>query len=369
MSDYISNGESGASVREKLNISHAGVTLHKPERGAPCLIKTGAQTISIAAETKVAAPAVAVSYTSDTAVSMPALTTGEDYSVWVHPDGSASAVADPYSAPATAPVTGAVKIGGFHHGAVPPGTTVAGGSFATTGDGMIWTQSDVDLIAGINAHSIWDQKFRPTCDPRGMALVARAFWADLYLTGATHDADGTSRHGSSVASGTVLPRIPAAFGGNGAATYATLNWWQAVEIAGAHGKRLFTEAEFVRAAYGVTEARSLGGAAETVPATLRQPGYTSKWGLEQASGHQYIWGLDAHYRANGTSEGWAWRASTGGRGSLLLYNNVALTRVLLGGARGDGSTSGSRASNWSLSPWYSYWTTGLRALGDHLELD
>jgi hypothetical protein len=344
-------------------------SLIKPQRGAPCLIKTGAQAVSIAAGTAVAVAGGVVRFALETPVSMPALTTGEDYSVWVHPDGSASAVADPYSAPATAPVTGAVKIGGFHYGAVPPGTTVAGGSFATTGDGMIWTQSDVDLIAGINAHSIWDQKFRPTCDPRGMALVARAFWADLYLTGATHDADGTSRHGSSVASGTVLPRIPAAFGGNGAATYTEFTWWQAVEIAGAHGKRLFTEAEFVRAAYGVTEAQSLGGAAETVPATLRQPGYTSKWGLEQASGHQYIWGLNANYRADGTSEGWAWRARTGGRGSLFLYNSTALTRVLLGGSRNRGSASGSRSSDWSNYPWSWGWLIGLRALGDHLELD
>lgn len=343
--------------------------LIKPQRGAPCLVKTAAGALSIAAGTAVSAHGSVHRFLVDTPVSMPALTTGTDYSVWVHPDGTASAVADPYSAPATAPVTGAVKIGGFHYGAVAPGTTVAGGSFATAGNGMIWTQSDVDLIAGINAHSIWDLKFRPTCDPRGMTCVAGAFWADIYFTGPLHDENGTSQYNSAVASGTVLPRIPAAFGGNGSATYAVLDWWRAVEIAGAHRKRLFTEAEFVRAAFGVTEAQSLGGAAETIPATLRQPGYTSKWGLEQASGHQYIWGLDAHYRADGTAEGWAWRASTGGRGSLYLYNSIALTRVLLGGARDIGSTSGSRASIWSSYPWGSNWNLGVRALGDHLELD
>lgn len=342
--------------------------LAKPDRDSPCLIKTGAQAISIKAGTAVLAAAGVARFAVDTPVTLPTLTPGEDYSVWVRPDGLAVAVADPYHTPAAAPAPGAVKLGGFHYGLVAPGETVAGGGFATTGNGMIWTQADVDALAGINRYSIWDLKFRPSCDPRGMALVAGRFWADLYFCGTNHATNGTSRYNTDVASGTVLPKIPAEFGGDGTAAYANLTWWVAVEIATAHKKRLPLESEFVAAAFGVTENQSLGGSAVTIPATARQPGYTSKWGLEQATGHHYAWGADASYRHDGTAA-WAWRNVTGGRGNLYLYTDVANVRVRLGGNRISGSLSGSRASNWDSCPWNSSWAIGLRALGDHLILD
>ena len=107
------------------------------------------------------------------------------------------------------------------------------------------------------------------------------------------DANGTSSYNTPVASGTVLPKVPAAFGGDGALTYANFNWWAATELAGAAGKGLFSEAEFAQAAFGVTEAIALGGAASTIPATAREPRYTSRWGLEQATGHQWVWGSDS----------------------------------------------------------------------------
>ena len=57
---------------------------------------------------------------------------------------------------------------------------------------MIWTQADVDRIKGINEFSIWDVKFRPSCeDPRGMALVSGQFWADIYFTNTNHEVNGT----------------------------------------------------------------------------------------------------------------------------------------------------------------------------------
>ena len=358
-----------ATLAEQFAESIALVSaIAKADKSAPCLVKTGASTISIRAGTTACLASGVVSFVVDTPVTMPTLTAGEDYSVWVLPNGTAQAVADPFSAPASAPAAGALKIGGFHYGLVAPGTTVAGGNFATTGAGMIWTQADVDKIAGINAWSIWDLRWRPAAsNPRGMALVGGQTWVDIYFCGTNHITNGTSRNNTDIASGTVLPRKPLAFGGNGTSTYSTLNWWEATEIARAHEKRLLWQQEFIDAAFGVTEAQSIGGASATYPNTGRSAGYTSRYGIEQASGHHWTWGQDPSYRHDGTA-GWAWQAVTGGRGSMHLYTPVANVRALFGGSRGDAAFSGSRCSSWIFFPWFSFWGIGVRAACDHLNL-
>jgi len=336
-------------------------TFIKAYKARPCLLKTSADTLAIKAGAIVEVSGQLVQFTSDTAILMPSLTAGEDYSVWVHPDGTASAVADPFTAPASAPVAGARKIGGFHYGLVTPGTTVADGGFTTTGVGMIWTQNDVDSIAGINAFSLWDLTYRPTCDPRGMACVKDdlgrgAFWFDLYFCSQDHIANGTSRYNTNVASGTVPPRIPLMFGGDGSSNYDTLTWYEASEIAFSHGKRLLSYQEFAAAAFGVTENQSLGGASSTIPATARQAGYTSRWGGEQMTGHQCTWGNTAH----GTG-GSAW-VDGAGRGKTYGTPYVCY----LGGARDFASGSGSRSTGWNRAAWSSAWFIGLRAACDHL---
>ena len=293
---------------------------------------------------------------------MPTLTAGEDYSVWVLPDGTAQAVADPFFAPASAPAPGSVKIGGFHYGLVAPGTTVAGGSFATTGSGMIWTQTDVDRIAGINAHSIWDLGFRPTSDPRGMTCVTDAvgrgaYWVDIYFCSTNHIANGTSRYNTDVASGTVPPRIPLMFGGNGSNNYASLSWYDACEIALSHSKRLMSYEEFSTAAYGVTEGQSLGGASATIPATARQPGYTSRFGIEQATGNHWPWGVGV-----ATAYGSTWVAGSG-RGNTFWTPCV----TTFGGSRGEGANSGSRCLANSTTPWVTSWSIGMRWAADHYQ--
>ncbi|GAB3190781.1 phage major tropism determinant [Hydrogenophaga aquatica] len=337
--------------------------LSKADKTTPALVKTGANTLAIKAGTTVYLSGGVVSFASQTAVSMPALSAGEDYCVWVLPNGTAQATADPFTAPASAPVSGALKIGGFHYGLVASGTTVAGGSFATTGAGMIWTQSDVDAIAGINSWTLWDLTYRPICDPRGMACVkdnlGRAqFWFDLYFCSQTHITNGTSRFNTNVASGTVLPRIPVMFGGSGSNNYSTMTWYESAEIAFSHQKRLMNYQEFAAAAFGVTENQSLGGASSTIPATARQAGYTSKWGGEQMTGHHWTWGDTAH----GVS-GAAW-VSGANRGQTYGTPFAAL----FGGDRNNAASSGSRCSGWSDSAWVSLWSIGLRAACDHLNL-
>jgi len=109
--------------------------------------------------------------------------------------------------------------------------------------------------------------------------------------------------------------------------------------------------------FGVTEAQSLGGASATIPLTAMQPGYTSRLGIEQATGHQWIFA-----RGNSAAGGSAWIAGPH-RGDA--FGNP--WTVLLGGARGHAAISGSRASYSSFVAWDSLWSIALRAAGDHLK--
>lgn len=340
----------------------------KADTDSVAFTKTGAGTISLKAGTYVDVSGTLLTFAAATAVTMPALSAGTDYAVYACTDGTLRADAS-FTAPTGYTAANSRLIGGFHYGLIAPGTTVAGGSFATAGTGMIWTQADVDAIAGINAFSLWDLKWRCKGEQKGMALDPYAgVWAAIYFCPSDHIANGISKYNTDVASGTVLPRIPVAYGGNGSANYTALTWWAANEIANSHGHRLPTEREFSSAAFGVTENQSLGGAASTIPATARQPGYTSRIGLEQVTGHVQTFGTDSSTRWDGASTPWNWRDVNGGRGQVYLYGDANLVRVLLGGNRGHAAMSGSRTSGWIDSPWLSGWSVGLRAFGDHLKI-
>ncbi len=341
----------------------------KRESGSPAFTKTSASTISIKAGTKIMVAGVAVNIAADTAIVMPALTAGTDYAIYACTDGTVRADAS-FTAPAGYTTETSRLIGGFHYGLVAPGTTVAGGSFATTGNGMIWTQADVDLIAGINAWSIWDLRWR-TASSDSLLRAQKGFvfvngeWVAAYICSTDHIVNGLSKAGTNIASGTVLPKKPLVFGGNGIATYTNMDWWTANEIVRAYGAKLMRESLFVDAAFGVTENQSIDATAATYPTTQRNAGYTSKYGLEQASGHHWTWGEDSSFRPDGTV-GWAYNDVTGGRGQIYLQNTLGLIRVLLGGGRMLGVFSGSRCSAWGDSPWHSAWNFGVRAACDHL---
>ena len=110
------------------------------------------------------------------------------------------------------------------------------------------------------------------------------------------------------------------------------------------------------AAFGVTEGQSLGGASTTIPATARQAGYTSRIGMEQATGHHWIVG--APFGSVGAS------VLLGvGRGSLFGTTGLPL----FGGSRFDEALSGSRCSLWELMAGDSVGSVGLRAAADHYQ--
>lgn len=332
--------------------------LDKTNAQAVCFTKTAAGTISVLAGTSAKVAGLRISFAAQTAVVMPTLNSGTDYAIYICSDGTIRADAN-FSAPSGYTTNNSLQVGGFHYGLVGPTETVAGGSFATTGNGMIWTQADVDKIRGINQWSLWDLKFRPVCDPRGMVLVDGMTWVDIYFCNTDPAANGTSKYNTNIASGTVPPKIPAAFGGNGTATYASPTWWDFNEVAHAYGKRMLWNHEFVTAAYGVTENQSIGGAASTYPTTLRNAGYTSKYGIEEATGHHWTWGADAIGGGAGAY------IANGGRGQS--YANT-LVQVILGGVRDGAANSGSRCSLWNLGPGLVRWDIGLRAACDHMQL-
>ena len=354
--------------QEEVNSLLGGVAITKADAHTPCIIKTGSGAVSIKAGTAVAAGAAAILFDVATAVTMPGtLNAGENYGVWVKPDGTAVCIealtdAGPYNW-GLPPVVGATLIGGFHYSLTAPGTTPATGSFSTAGfttqgGNYPWTQAQIDKLAGVNEYSIWDQLFRPKkLGLKGFVFDAEtSLWVGIYFCGTDHISDGPSRAGSNVASGTVLPKIPLAYGGDGTLAYGRSSWYEASEIAQSHGCRLLEYNEFASAAFGVTEAQSLGGPASTIPLTLRQPGYTSRIGLEQASGHAYCWGATAHAQGGG-----GWSAGPN-RGNGYGGPHAGL----FGGLRTDAGNSGSRSVFWRYSAWHSLWNTSLRVACDPL---
>lgn len=323
----------------------------KADKSAVAFTRTGNATASIKAGTIVEVNGKLVQFTADTAITMPALTAGTDYAIYVCDDGTVRADSN-FSAPTGYTSTTARKVGGFHYA---PGSNAA-------------AQAGGNTTAQINEYSLWDIKFRPAAlDPRGMTLVAGAFWADIYLLGVNHLTDGTSKYNVTIADGSAPPKKSTKFGGDGSAAYSDGAWYNFAEVMAHHGKRLPNYNEFQALAFGTTEATSSGGT--DVPTTgVNGTGatsawniFTSKWGVVQASGCLWTWGNEFG-GVNGASE---YTANTGGRGSVYAQPAAAL----FGGSWSDTSSSGSRAAFWALGPSSSYAYLGARGVCDHLILE
>ena len=321
--------------------------LSKSNPFAPALALIGG-TLNLLAGTRVAVGTTLLHVTVNTPVQMPALTAGTDYAVYACSDGKIVADAN-FSAPTGYTTANSIKIGGFHY--APGGNAAA--------------QAGGDTNPAINPYSIWDLKWRPSClDPRGMTLVSGGFWADIYHLNTTPDILGTSKYGAAIATGAALPKVAAAFGGDGVASYPDMSWWTASELLAAFGKRLPTQQEFAALAYGVTEASSVGP--QTLTSGLDAP-RTSRWGVMQATGNIWVWGQDAVMNPNSADAG-EWNNDTDGRGQSYIYGAGNLHRSLFGADWAGGVGAGSRASNWGSAPSVSLSNIGARGLCDHLVL-
>lgn len=314
----------------------------------PCIARTGNFTAKLLAGTAIEVAGQLVRFDQDKAIGMPgAPVAGTDYAVWVSQAGDVVASSNFSAAPGGGNWR---RVGGFHYAPGGNAPAAAGG----------------DDTPQINPYSIWDVAWRPACrDPRGMTLVAGGFWSDIYLCGVDHHVNGTSVHGVTIADHGNPPKVPAMFGGNGTTTYGNGNWWSFAELLASHGKRLPTYGEFAALAYGTTEGMANG--VDPVTTQLIKK-FTSKWGVMQASGCMLVWGDEFSYRSDGGTDGWAFRASTLGRGSLYLYNATGLVAAVFGGNWIVGALAGSRCSYWSFVPWGTDTSIGARGVCDHLDL-
>lgn len=340
------------------------VPLIKPIRGEALFTKASVSTLTIPVGTKVLINTTLITVSGNAytlslnSVGVGALDTGikaagTDYYVYALEAGGFI-----ISANATNPTgyttANSKLIGGFHYGVIPE-------AFAAINN---ITSADATKIAGINAYSFWDLKYRPSCgDARGMFKANTGKWYDIYLLNVDHHTYGTSAAGKTIAGGTVLngrnfPKIPLFYGGNGTTTYGTLTWFEAAEIGKAYGKDLISYEEFAAIAYGVLEASSASTADTGI--TQHLANYTSKFGVCMATGCQYIWGKDLIGPL-----GAAWNTNTEGRGSIY---NASLIAALFGGYRDLTVESGSRCSICSNYVWNTSWIIGCRYACDHLEL-
>jgi len=138
----------------------------KADPDSVAFTKTGNDTAEIKAGTTVAfSDGSQVNFDTATAITMPTLSAGTDYAIWVAPDGTI----ETDTSFTTAPTAGGRRIGGFHY--APGGNA----SFSlNAGDGGTTPQ--------INEFSFYDLKWRPSvADPRITGSVHHALRTFSFL--------------------------------------------------------------------------------------------------------------------------------------------------------------------------------------------
>lgn len=228
------------------------------------------------------------------------------------------------------------KIGGFHTLCINVGT-ISGHTL--TGY----------LANEILPRSVWDLKHRPRSNPEGMVWSSEIQkWIDIYLT------SGTGASTASVYNATISD---------------TRTWMDVVDDGTAVGKRLLEDDEFQAIAAGSNEQTNIAGSVD--PATTGGKSDTagrrmiSNLGCEDCAGSMWQWLRAQSTRWDGTG-GWAWRANTGGKGSLYLGGDLNDVKLLAGGSWGSGSTCGSRSRNATHFRWYVDTFIGGRFLAEPL---
>ncbi|MDA3909628.1 MAG: hypothetical protein PF437_11135, partial [Sulfurimonas sp.] len=185
---------------------------------------------------------------------------------------------------------------------------------------------------GINHYSIWDKKHKPICNPEGMVFIPKLkVWIDIYLCNSEWVNNGTSKAGLNILAGSnnrgrVNPK------GNDNFLYSDFQTLLKTE-----NKRLITWDEFIISMKGVKEFSNANDLDNGITKHIRD--FTSKYGIEQATGVQWVWAADK------------------------IDDERA---VLLGGYSDGCVNAGSRTSGWSGYVWSSYWSVGCRAACDHL---
>lgn len=214
-------------------------------------------------------------------------------------------------------------------GNIPVGEGLIGGFHFAPGGNAV-DRSGGDDVPAINPCSLWDLNFRPACpDPRGMTLVNRdglKFWADIYLLGVNHHADGTSRFGVVIADGRSTPFDPKTRRG-----FPKLDYETAGAVMAHYGKGLMSQAEFEAFAFGVTEKTACGSDPKITGLDMKR---TSQVGGMQATGAMWSWGHDGSTKPRASVFGGSWLSggSAGSRYAVVGFWPVSSLDIL--GARG-----------------------------------
>lgn len=327
----------------------------KPVRGKPLLEKTGVTSVKIPAGLNALVGSTLITLSADITLSLDSnlvgsvAVAGTDYFVYLKTDGTAY-----ISASDTEP-SGRL-IAGFHYGLTGHTETPSGNK----------TEADMVKLRGINAHTFWDLTFRANkWTNRGLTFDG-INWIDIYLADEEYAVRGWSKSGGWIAGGSIsngrkFPVIPEMFGGNGVATYGKLTPFVAWDMLNAAGMEPINYKQFSHAMYGVEEGLPAAGIETVIGKIEHYPRLTSRYGVEQATGVQWIWGADL----GGSSSG-SWQNIADGRGQV--YSGVI---VSLYGANRDDSAGrpGSRVSAWHHGLASSHWNIGVRGLRDLLVLD
>lgn len=309
-------------IKGPSNSALTGVSALEKSDPATRALEISGVTLRTAQTIKVTNSAGVFTFAAGALVALPTLVNASDYIVYCLTNGTLSAQPTDDAAPA-----GASVLGGFHA-----------------------AYSNAAMVPA----SIWDIKFRPSCDPRAMVLSPDGrVWVDIYLADIDYGLNKYSRPDVTIADGGSAPKIPAMYGGNGTDTYGSLTWFEAWDLAINAGKRLPLWGEFTGFAFGVVEQQAVG----TDPVTTRyQAGHRSACGVEQVTGAMWQWGADVQ------GSGTGWSAITDGRGSVY---SSSLSAVILGAHWDSGSVAGSRSADWSGPPSRSSASIGMRAVCDH----
>ena len=273
---------------------------------------------------------------------------GTDYAIWCTPQKEL--VAD--SSFVAAPVTGAVRVGGFHF--------APGGNAPLDSNGDWQNHLGGDTTPQINEYSFYDLKFKPgSKDPRGLTLVAGSFWTGIYLLASDHMTGVPHRHGVSPARDGNAPQKP--FGGR----YGNANWWNCSEALQFHGFRNPTGQEFQMLSIGVLENASRGNDPVVTGLNVNNTGsqnpdqrFTSHWGVIQATGVIRPWGEEITVSSSNQET-----SGLQGRGDFNRFDRAAN----FGGDWGVGAGSGSRGVV-SNSPWSSSTSLSARGVTRHVIL-
>ena len=317
----------------------------KTDRDSVAWTKTGNDTAETSQKIFVEVAGSVLEIDSGTSISMPTLTAGTDYAIWVAPDGTLEAD-ESYS---VAPTAGGRRIGGFHY--APGGNA----SFAiNAGDGNTTPQ--------INEYSFHDLKWRPAApDPRGLTLVGDgAFWCGIYHLAQDHLAGPPHRHGVSPARDGNPPQLI-----NGVGNYPDAQPMNIFEVLAYHGFRSPRVEDFQLLAFGTKEEASRGNdpvltglSEDNVGTENPDEVFTSYWGVIQSTGVLNHWCNesileDADQTLPNPSRGGRFRVSRFAR---------------LGGYWGAGSNSGSRYVG-SFTATGSFANYGSRGLCQHIVID